>query len=265
MPSNHQPTTGNRQPIFSIITIVYNGENVLKGTICSVINQTFQNYEYIIIDGASKDKTLDIIEKYADKITKIISEPDKGLYDAMNKGLNLATGDFVLFLNAGDRFYSNNVLEHIAAKITDDTDIIYGETMLVNDNREELGTRSEKTTHRLPENLTWKSFSYGMSVCHQSIFVHRTMTSHYIEKNLAADIDWIITAMKKSRITVNAHLIVSAYLVGGVSKQKLKQSLKDRFFVLQKHYGVLPNIFNHVMIALKALKYFVIGAFHNLS
>ena len=252
-------------PIFSIITIVYNGENVLEGTIGSVLHQTFQNYEYIIIDGASKDKTLDIIEKYADKITKIISERDNGLYDAMNKGLNLATGDFVLFLNAGDRFYSTDILKKIAAKITDDTDIIYGETMLVNDNREELGTRSEKTTHHLPENLTWKSFCYGMSVCHQSIFVRRTIASPYIEKNLAADIDWIITALKKSRKNVNAHTIVSAYLVGGISKQKHQQSLKDRFFVLQKHYGVLPNFFNHVVIALKALKYSVTSALHSLS
>ncbi len=265
MRANHQPSTGNRQPIFTIITIVYNSENVLEGTIHSVLNQTFQNYEYIIIDGASKDKTLDIIEKYADKITKMISEPDKGLYDAMNKGLNLATGDFVLFLNAGDRFYSTDILEKIAGKVTEDIDIIYGETMLVNDNREELGTRSDKTTHRLPENLTWKSFCYGMSVCHQSIFVRRTMASPYIEKNLAADMDWIITAVKKSRKNVNAHLIVSAYLVGGVSKQKHKQSLKDRFFVLQKNYGVLPNVFNHFVIALKALKYSVIGAFHSLS
>ena len=236
---------------FSIITVVYNGENVLEDTIQSVITQTFKNFEYIIVDGASKDKTSDILKKYKHHISKIISEPDKGLYDAMNKGMRIASGDFLLFLNAGDRFYDNKVLEKIAKCAAPDIDIIYGETMLVNENREELGTRSKKTTHHLPENLTWKSFRNGMSVCHQSIFVRHSVAQFYIEKNLVADIDWIITALKKSRKNVNAHTIVSAYLVGGISKQKHNQSLKDRFFVLQKHYGIISNIFNHGVIAIK--------------
>ncbi len=247
MPEFQNPKT------FSIITVVYNGENVLQGTIESVITQTFQNFEYIIVNGLSKDKTSEIIEKYTDKISKIISEPDKGLYDAMNKGIRIASGDFLLFLNAGDQFYDKKVLEKIAQYATPDTDIIYGETMLVNDNRDELGTRSEKTTHRLPENLTRKSFRYGMSVCHQSIFVRRSVASVYIEKNLAADIHWIIAALKKSRKNVNAHTTVSAYLVGGISKQKQKQSLRDRFYILQEHYGVVSNIFNHTVIALRGL------------
>ena len=253
MANNLQLITGNSQPKFSIITIVYNSENVLEGTICSVITQTYQNFEYIVVDGASKDKTINIIDKYADKITKKISEPDNGLYDAMNKGMKMATGEFLIFLNAGDTFYNKAVLENISAQITDDTDIIYGETMLVNENREELGTRSKKTTHQLPENLTWKSFQFGMSVCHQSIFVRRTIASNYLEKNLAADIDWIITALKKSRKNVNAHLIISSYLVGGVSKQKHKQSLKDRYNVLKTHYGFWANIFNHGIITLKGM------------
>lgn len=238
---------------FSIITVVYNGENVLEGTIESVITQTFKNFEYIIIDGASKDKTSDILKKYTSPISKIISEPDKGLYDAMNKGMRMASGDFLLFLNAGDRLYDKNVLDKIAQCITVDTDIIYGETMHVNDNRDKLGTRSEKTTHRLPKNLTWKSFRYGMSVCHQSIFVRRSVAPFYIEKNLAADIDWIIAALKKSRKNVNVHTIVSTYLIGGISKQKHNQSLKDRFLVLQKHYGIVSNIFNHAVIAVRGL------------
>ncbi len=238
---------------FSIITIVYNGEALLQGTIDSVRAQTFSDYEYLIIDGKSKDATLDIIKANEDVIFFWMSEPDKGLYEAMNKGLAHAQGEFVFFLNCGDHFFDENTLAHIVNCIDENTDIVYGDVMYVNEAREHLGTRKKHTTHKLPKNLNTKSFKFGMSVSHQGIFVRRSITTNFIENNLAADIDWVIAAIEKSRKNVNAHIVVSEFLVGGISKQKHKQSLFDRYQVLKKHYGFIPNLFNHGVIVLRAV------------
>ena len=240
-------------PKFSIITIVYNGEALLQGTIESVRAQTFSDYEYLIIDGKSKDATLDIIKANEDVIFFWISEPDKGLYEAMNKGLAHAQGEFVFFLNCGDHFFDENTLAHIAHCIDSETDIVYGDVMYVNETREHLGTRKMHTTHKLPENLMTRSFRFGMSVSHQGIFVRRNIAKPFMENNLAADIDWVISALKKSRKNVNAHIIVSEFLMGGISKQKHKQSLRHRYHVLKKHYGFIPNLFNHGVIVVRAV------------
>lgn len=105
-------------PKFSIITVTYNAEAVLEDTIQSVISQTYHHVEYIIVDGASKDGTLSIIDRYKDRITRIVSEPDKGLYDAMNKGIRLATGDYLCFLNAGDSFHEDDTLQQMVHSIS---------------------------------------------------------------------------------------------------------------------------------------------------
>ncbi|MEM6725896.1 MAG: glycosyltransferase family 2 protein, partial [Bacteroidota bacterium] len=123
----------------SVITVVYNGKDLLEGTIKSVINQTYPHIEYVMVDGNSKDGTQEIIQQYADRIDQWISEPDKGLYDAMNKGLRMATGDFVLFMNAGDEFRNPDVLEKVFAKATEKTDVLYGEVMFVIEAREDQG------------------------------------------------------------------------------------------------------------------------------
>ena len=106
------------QPKFSIITVTYNAGKVLEETIQSVISQTYQQVEYLIIDGGSKDNTLDIVKQYKEHIHRIISEPDKGLYDAMNKGIQKATGDYLCFLNAGDKWHENNTLQLIVDSLT---------------------------------------------------------------------------------------------------------------------------------------------------
>src|SRR5688572_4810851 len=95
-------------PLLSIITVVYNGEQLLEKTILSILNQTYTNIEYLIIDGRSKDRTVDIIKKYENKISYWVSEPDKGIYDAMNKGMNAAKGDYIWFINAGDVIHAQN-------------------------------------------------------------------------------------------------------------------------------------------------------------
>ena len=245
--------------IFSIITVVYNGEALLEGTIQSVLDQTYSDIEYIVVDGNSKDGTIDIIKKYDTKISKWISEPDKGLYDAMNKGIKMATGDFLLFLNTGDRLFDKNTLQRVADAYTTDTDVLYGEVMLVNDARAHLGTRSRLTTQRLPKNLHWKSLQMGMVVCHQGFFARRQITPLYIDNNLCADIDWVINILKKSRKNTHTRTLISEYLVGGLSKQRHQQSLKNRFNILKKHYGFIPTLLAHIGIIIRSIFFKMIG------
>ena len=240
-------------PKISIITVVYNGQQYLEGTIKSVIHQTYRNVEYLIIDGKSKDKTVEIIKAYESEISRWISESDKGLYDAMNKGLRLATGDFVLFMNAGDRLSSPTVLEEVFSKYDAETDVLYGEVMMVDEARKPLGTRTEITTRKLPSDLSWKSMKLGMVVCHQAFIPRLELCPMFMDNNLSADIDWVINILKKSRKNTNCNVVIADFLIGGVSKQRHRQSLKDRYGVLQQHFGVLPNFLNHIWIILRAI------------
>lgn len=234
-------------PTLSIITIVYNGADLIDGTIKSVLGQSYKNIEYVIIDGASTDDTLERIKTYGNEIDILISEPDKGLYDAMNKGLSKATGDYVLFMNCGDWLYDKDTIATVF-DTSDNADIYYGECMFVDDARKELGLRSKMTVHKLPKKLHWKSMSKGMVVSHQSFIAKRTLAPKYIDNNLCADIDWVIEILKKAKDIQFVPVTISQFLIGGVSTQRHQQSLKDRYHVLAKHYGFLPNIFNHCWI-----------------
>jgi len=149
------------QPKLSIITIVYNNMHHIERTMLSILYQTYPNIENIIIDGLSTDGTVDIIKKYESRISKFISEKDNGIYDAMNKGLALATGDYVLFMNSGDEIYTKDTIANVFAS-AEDADIYYGETEMINDNGQSLGQRR----HKAPKQLNWRSFKYGMSVSH---------------------------------------------------------------------------------------------------
>ena len=122
-------------PKFSIITVTYNAGKVLEDTIQSVVFQTYRNVEYIIVDGGSTDQTIEIANKYRDRISQIISEPDKGLYDAMNKGIRMATGDYLCFLNAGDELHENETLQKMVHTLNGNKlpDVIYGETAIVDE------------------------------------------------------------------------------------------------------------------------------------
>ena len=243
-------------PLFSIITVVYNGGDLIEHTLRSVAQQTYQDFEYCIIDGASKDDTLARVAAFQKRYPlsiRVSSEPDRGLYDAMNKGLAQATGAFVLFLNCGDAFYEPQTLEKLAAAIDADTDIVYGEVMLVNDHRQALGTRSAQTTQKLPTQLDWKSLKMGMVVCHQAFLPRRTLAPNYRIDNLAADIDWVILCLKKAKNVVYTPHIVAEYLVGGVSAKQRKQSLIDRFDILVAHYGWWATVWAHVAILFRAV------------
>jgi glycosyltransferase involved in cell wall biosynthesis len=233
------------KPVLSVITIVYNNARDIERTLLSVLNQTYEAIEYIVIDGASNDGTLEIIKRHENSIAKLISEKDKGIYDAMNKGLALATGDYVIFMNSGDEFYAADTVAKVFATAPD-ADIYYGETEMVNDERESLGQRR----HKAPAKFNWRSFKYGMSVSHQAIYIKRSLVEPYDPKyQLSADIDWIIRAAKKAKKIVKVDGYVAKYLVGGMSKAKHKQSLLERFDIMKRHYGLLPTVLNHAVIA----------------
>ncbi|MET3978472.1 glycosyltransferase involved in cell wall biosynthesis [Mucilaginibacter sp. UYP25] len=233
------------KPVLSVITIVYNNARDIERTMLSVLGQTYDAIEYIMVDGASNDGTLEIINRHESRIAKLISEKDKGIYDAMNKGLVLATGDYVIFMNSGDEFYAADTVTKVFATASD-ADIYYGETEMVNDGRETLGQRR----HQAPDKFNWRGFKYGMSISHQAIYIRRTLTEPYDPKyQLSADIDWIIRAAKKATKIVRVDGYVAKYLIGGMSKAKHKQSLLERFDIMKRHYGLIPTVLNHAVIA----------------
>src|ERR1700744_268602 len=240
------------QPKLSVITVVYNDVSAIERTMLSVLNQTYANIEYILIDGLSADGTLEIIQKYQDRI-KLVSEKDEGIYDAMNKGLSMATGDYVLFMNSGDEIYATDTVSTGFAT-ADDADIYYGETEMIDSNSQSLGRRR----HKAPETFTWRSFKFGMNVSHQAIYIKRSLTEPYdMQYHLSADIDWIIRAAKKAKKIVKVDGYVAKYLVGGLSKQKHRQSLQERFDIMKRYYGLVPTLFNHLVIAVNLSWYWL--------
>jgi len=239
-------------PRFSIITVTYNAEKVIEDTIQSVVTQTYKNYEYIIIDGASKDNTLSIIDKYKSQISKVVSEPDNGLYEAMNKGIAAASGDYLCFLNAGDSFHEDNTLQLMVHSFTDNRlpDIIYGETAIVNEEGHFLHMRRLKT----PETLTWKSFKQGMLVCHQAFFAKRSIAEPFdLTYRFSADFDWCIRAMKKASTLHNTHTTIIDYLDEGLTTQNHKASLKERFHIMAKHYGWINTVAHHIWFVIRLI------------
>ncbi|MBT3749124.1 MAG: glycosyltransferase [Bacteroidetes bacterium] len=235
-------------PKVSIITVVYNAGALLEKTIANVLAQSYANIEYLIIDGASTDTTLEIIRKYEDKIDFWSSEPDTGLYDAMNKGIKAATGDYVWFINAGDTIYKTNTCENIFKPSHKWSDIYYGDTMIVDEAYQEIGLRRL----RPPGQLTWKSFQKGMLVCHQSILVKLEIADLFdLKYKHSADFDWVIKALKKTKSIRNTQQVLSAFLDGGQSKHNIKTSLKERFDSMKNHYGLIISILHHIPIAFK--------------
>ena len=239
-------------PKFSVITVTYNAATVLEDTIQSVISQTYHHVEYIIVDGGSTDGTLDIIGHYRDRIATVVSEPDKGLYDAMNKGMHLATGDYLCFLNAGDSFHEDDTLQSIAHSLTGSAlpDVIYGQTALVDNEGHFVRMRRLSA----PERLDWKSFRQGMLVCHQAFFAKRTLAEPYdLRYRFSADFDWCIRVMKRAQTLHNTHLTLIDYLEEGMTTRNRRASLRERFRIMVKHYGWASTVLHHAWFVVRAV------------
>lgn len=255
--------------IFSIVTITYNADNVLGKTVDSVFSQTYPHVEHVIIDGASTDDTLQVAQDYMQRSyaasngheIRIVSEPDNGLYDAMNKGLRQVSGDYVLFLNAGDFFPDSEVLSNIARNVGLEgvsreklPAVLYGNTDIVDNDGRFLRHRRLQP----PANLSWRSFRHGMLVCHQAFYARLDIAKtvpYDCRYRFSADVDWCIRIMKEAEIRhlplLNLHLVVANYTEEGQSTIHHRESLNERYQVMCHHYGVIPTIFMHLWFALR--------------
>ena len=235
-------------PLFSIITVTYNAAKVLPATLLSVGQQTFRNFEYIVVDGASSDDTLNLV--YNSGLNPIlISEPDKGLYDAMNKGLKKASGEYLIFLNAGDIFHAQNTLQEIATKIGENRPgVIYGETAIVDEQHRFVMMRRL----RAPQNLTWRSFTNGMVVCHQAFIARRDIAPLYnLKYRYSADVDWCIRCMKQTDQLFNTGITLINYMREGETTRNRKSSLIERFHIMGHHYGYVSTTLRHLWFAIR--------------
>lgn len=198
---NHQKIT--------VVTVCYNAERDIEKTIQSVINQTYDNIEYIIVDGASKDGTMQVVEKYKDKIAKIVSEPDKGIYDAMNKGIKLATGEWINFMNAGDRFFDDKVIGNLFfEELEENIGVIFGDSY--NNN----GLCKMKPFIYTPDKLC------PMGICHQSLFVRTSLAKENPfdpSFKVAADYNMVRTIYDKGFTFKEVHTPVAIYDMYGFS------------------------------------------------
>jgi len=251
----------------TVITITYNAENAIERTLDSVLKQTFPDIEHLIIDGASNDRTVSIATEYklrscsANNGHEIIitSEPDNGLYDAMNKGINKASGNYLVFLNAGDVYPSSSTLETIACMVGEGEEspgVLYGNTDIVDDN----GTFLRHRRLSPPSHLSWRSFLHGMLVCHQAFYARTDIAkrnNYDLRYKLSADIDWCIRVMKDAK---RNHLplryvdtVVVNYLDGGMSIQNHKASLKERYHIMCRHYGFITTTLMHLWFVIRGV------------
>ena len=253
--------------VFSIITCTYNAESVLQRTLDSVLEQTYSHVEHIIVDGASTDATLNMVEAYRQKSdaedwcheVRVKSEPDRGLYDAMNKGIQRATGQYVLFLNAGDTFPSADTFELVAESVGEGEEppaVLYGDTDVVDDEGRFLRHRRLSP----PRRLTWRSFMKGMLVCHQAFYARTDLakaTPYDLHYRFSADVDWCIRIMRLARRRHlpmrNVGAVVVNFLDGGMTTTNHRASLKERFHVMAHHYGFVPTVIMHAWFVVRSL------------
>lgn len=236
-------------PKISVVTVVYNSKALIENTVKSIINQSYNHIEYIVVDGGSTDGTIDILNSYKKNISTLISEPDHGIYDAMNKGIRLATGDFVVFINSGDKFSSPDILENIFSNPeAASADVVYGDT----DITDSEGNIIHSRRHRPPESLNWKSFKRGMLVCHQSFIARRNLVESYnLNYRYAADFDWCIRILKKSKSVYNSRQVISLFLEGGQTRKTIVPGLKERFKIMRHHYGLVSAIYRNIILGVR--------------
>lgn len=196
------------KPKITIITVTYNAaENGLEKTIQNILDQDYPNIEYIIKDGGSTDRTIDIIKKYEKHLTKFVIKKDSGIYDAMNQGVKLASGDFINFMNAGDTFTYPNTISNFVKKIDKKHQIYFGSANLLTDE----GVKLAEGVLRL---------QYGMTICHQALFVARSLLKRYpfnLSYKIASDYDFLYKCFKKGIKFKKLNQIVCNYDTHGAS------------------------------------------------
>lgn len=256
------------------ITITYNAAPVLQRTLDSVLCQDYPDIVHLIIDGASTDGTLQMVNDYIERSNaadnghqvQVTSEPDKGIYNAMNKGLRSLDGDYVCFLNAGDFLPAADTVSRIVAKAEANSPlstlnsqlpaVLYGDTDIVDDEGHFLHHRRLAP----PEELSWKSFRQGMLVCHQAFYARAdfAIATPYDEQyRYSADVDWCIRIMKaaaKENIPLqNLHMVVANYTEEGQTTLHHRESLLERYRVMARHYGHIQTFLLHCWFVVRAI------------
>lgn len=245
----------NSEPLITIVTITYNAAGTVARTLESVASQDFTDYEHVIVDGASTDATIRLVESAPGKERRrVLSEPDNGLYDAMNKGIGLAKGKYLVFLNAGDKFHSTQSLSQIAAAINKNAEpgIVYGQTNLVDNNGNYISPRHLTA----PENLRYGDFARGMLVCHQAFVVLRRLAPLYsMTYRFSADYEWCIRCLRHSRRNVYTGTVLVDYLSEGITTANRRKSLIERFRIMSFYYGFWPTLFRHLGFAFRFINF----------
>ena len=242
----------NEKPVVSIITACLNAEDTIEQTILSVINQTYPNIEYVIIDGGSTDGTLDIIKKYEGRITKWISEPDESVFDGMNKGIVHSTGDILYFLNSGDLIYNNDIIADVVKKFSDKNIIaVYGNVEVLNDYMKKKLVRGCKVS---PNKLLYRH------ICHQALFVRRTLFEDVgmfsTSLKLSADHEFIVKSVKKYPANfLYIDDILAKYRDGGMSSKMMHKVKLEDLKILSANYNKLQFLFGAAVCAYVVLRY----------
>ena len=235
----------NNRPTITIITICYNAQATISRTLESIQAQTYTELEYLVIDGASKDATLELVAQLAPR-AQVFSERDHGLYDAMNKGLKRATGDYVWYINAGDALPSPTTVEELVVDAFSGgqmPDVIYGDTRLIDSEGKDLGLRRLRPPHE----LTWRSFEEGMLVCHQAFIVRRTLAPLYnLRYRFSSDVDWCIRVLKEAKHCYFIDRPIALYLNEGTTTANHRASLIERFEIMSEHYGLWRTLLKHL-------------------
>lgn len=256
-------------PAFTVVTVTYNAGDTIGRTLDSVASQTYEAIEHLIIDGCSSDETMREIHLYVERNTdtkhphsiRLIREPDRGLYDAMNKAIINAKGDYIVFLNAGDKFHDISTIEKVAATVRRFSAarrpvVAYGETDLVDDSGQFIRHRRLSA----PERLTSRSFLLGMLVCHQSFYVRSDTARRFLydlRYRYSADYDWCIRIMrhaeKRGLPMANVGEILTDYLAEGMTTRHQRASLFERLRIMARHYGWFAALASHLWIVVRAI------------
>ena len=256
---------------FTVVTITYQAEAVLQRTLDSVACQTYPGIEHLIVDGASKDGTLLLAERYKAQSDAsgnghqviIKSEPDRGIYDAMNKGLTQASGDYIVYMNAGDCFPQDDTLEQVVRRCRLSEypsyglpGVLYGLTDIVDGEGRYLRPRRLQPSAQ----LNWRSFRHGMLVCHQAFYARTDIAKNLqydLRYRFSADVDWCIRVMRESeRMGLplsNIGIVVANYTEEGATTKNHHASLKERFDVMRRHYGLLTTMAMHAWFVVRGV------------